>query len=235
MASKSSLQATLLALALLLAGCLHDSPTKEAFWGVELSGEVAPDFTLVDQHGNNFSLNDTAGKAVVVTFVYTHCPEVCPAITYQLTKLQEALGNDYGEKVVILSITVDPERDTVTHLADWSAARNASWPHLTSGAEMPEAAMNASVWGPYGIYVEKVGVEEHEHDENSDNKTGDNQSNKTGDNHGNESDDEEHADYGVNHSTILYIIDKQGRLRVAWPGLDWTYRDIHHDVTLLLD
>jgi cytochrome oxidase Cu insertion factor (SCO1/SenC/PrrC family) len=75
--------------------------------------------------------------------------------------------------------------------------------------------------------VEKVGAKEHEHEENSDGETGDNQ--------GNEINDEEHADYGVNHSTILYIIDKQGRLRVAWPGLDWTYRDIHHDVALLLD
>jgi len=158
---------------------------------------------------------------------YTHCPDVCPAVTYELTKLQEALGDDYGTSVEILSITVDPERDTVERLANWSAGRNASWPHLTSGAEMPETVMNASVWGPYGVYVEKVGAKEHEHDENSDDETGDNQ--------GNETNDEEHADYGVNHSTILYIIDKQGRLRVAWPGLDWTYRDIHHDVVLLLD
>ncbi|HJP43625.1 MAG TPA: hypothetical protein QF608_01800, partial [Candidatus Poseidoniia archaeon] len=68
--------------------------------------------------------------------------------------------------------------------------------------------------------------EEHEHDENGDNETGDNGDNET--------DDEGDDDYGVNHSTILYIIDQQGRLRVAWPGLDWTYRDLHHDVALML-
>jgi hypothetical protein len=44
-----------------------------------------------------------------------------------------------------------------------------------------------------------------------------------------------YGDYGVSHSSLLYIIDQQGRLRVAWPGLEWTYRDIHHDVVLILD
>ena len=91
-----------------------------------------------------------------MTFVYTHCPDVCPAVTYQLTKLQEALGSDYGEQVEILSITVDPERDTVEHLAHWTMMRNASWPHLTSNDAMSEMAMNSSVWEPYGIYVEKM-------------------------------------------------------------------------------
>ena len=126
MTSSSTLSAALLALA--LAGCLHDTPPEENFWGVELSGEAAADFTLVDQHGNNFSFNDTAGKVVVITFIFTHCPDVCPAVTYQLTKLQEALGDDYGERVEILSITLDPARDTVEHLANWAERRLAS-PH----------------------------------------------------------------------------------------------------------
>ncbi len=208
----------LLALVLTLTGCLHDTPSEENFWGVELPGEAAADFTLVDQYGNNFSFNETTGKIVVMTFIYTSCPDICPQVTYQLGKLQEALGADYGERVEILSVTVDPSRDTVEHLAHWTTMKNANWPHLTSSAGMPEMAMNNSVWAPYDIYVEKVVAEEHEHDENGDNET----------------DDEGDDDYGVNHSTILYIIDQQGRLRVAWPGLDWTYRDLHHDVALML-
>ena len=234
MTSGTGFPAMLLALALLLAGCLHDLPAEENFRGIELPGEVATDFTLVNQYNASFSLNETVDRVVVMTFIYTHCPDVCPAVTYQLTKLQEALGDDYGTSVEILSITVDPERDTVERLANWSAGRNASWPHLTSEAEIPETVMSALVWGPYYVYVEKVGAEEHEHDENSDNETGDNIGDGTGDNNGNGTDNERGADYDVNHSTILYIIDQQGRLRVAWPGLDWTYRDIHHDVTLLL-
>jgi len=247
MTSNSSFRAMLLALVLTLTGCLHDTPSEENFWGVELPGEAAADFTLVDQYGNNFSFNETTGKIVVMTFIYTSCPDICPQVTYQLGKLQEALGADYGERVEILSVTVDPSRDTVEHLAHWTTMKNASWPHLTSSAGMPEMAMNNSVWAPYDIYVEKVGAEEHEHDENGDNETGDNGGNETeehehdengdnetGDNGDNETDDEGDDDYGVNHSTILYIIDQQGRLRVAWPGLDWTYRDLHHDVALML-
>ena len=242
MVFRTGFPAMLLALALTLAGCLEGGEADESFWGVELPGEAAVDFTLVNQHNASFSLNETLGKVVVMTFIYTSCPDICPAVTYQLGRLQEALDTDYGERVEILSVTVDPSRDTVEHLAHWTMMRNASWPHLTSNAGMPEMAMNSSVWTPYDIYVEKVGAEEHEHDENSDNETGDNEGegghsehNETGDNEGNETEDEGSADYGVNHSTILYIIDKQGRLRVAWPGLDWTYRDIHHDVALLLD
>ena len=240
--SQRPITGVLVVTVLLLAGCLDNSTTEEAFWGVELPGEAASDFTLVNQHNTTFSFTETAGKVVVMTFIYTSCPDICPAVTYQLGKLQEALGADYGGRVEILSITVDPSRDTVEHLAHWTMMRNASWPHLTSSAEMPEMAMNSSVWTPYDIYVEKVGAEEHEHNESSNNETGDNGDegghdghNETGDNKGNETDDEEDDDYGVNHSTILYIIDQQGRLRVAWPGLDWTYRDIHHDVALLLD
>ncbi|MAE57190.1 MAG: hypothetical protein CL960_02450 [Euryarchaeota archaeon] len=366
MNTNSSFRAMLLALVLTLTGCLHDTPSEENFWGVELPEETAADFTLVDQHGDNFSFGDTLGKVVVMTFVYTHCPDVCPAVTYQLTKLQEALGGDYGERVEILSITVDPERDTVEHLAQWAMMRNASWPHLTSSDAMPEMAMNSSVWGPYGIYVEKMledqemeiapadhslvimlpdnstaavevpasafdsaatmwnltqkGLEELQLDYNY---TGaDSITNVSGheananwswtlhawnassggwepaganateipltesahaawvpgnantsqlplpsaftcDGHGwlmGEGSgmhcmcDEGYGwsgqdrlscvltegaggygDYGISHSTILYIIDQQGRLKVAWPGLDWTYRDIHHDVALLLD
>lgn len=213
MAPGHGLQALLLVLALLLAGCLHEGSSREPFWGVELPGDAAPDFTLVDQHGDGFSLNETTGKLVVLTFVFTHCPDVCPAVTYQLGKLQVALGSDYGTKVEIISVTVDPARDTVARLANWSTDRNASWPHLTSNAPEPEAAMNESVWAPYGVYVEQVPATEHDHGEGDGNETG---------------------DYSINHSTILYIIDQQGRLRVAWPGLDWSYRDIHHDVALLL-
>lgn len=212
----------LLTLALLMAGCLHEGSSREPFWGVEMPGDTAPGFTLVDQHGDRFSLNDTAGRVVVMTFIFTHCPDVCPAVTYQLGKLQAALGADYGSDVEIVSVTVDPARDTVAHLANWAADRNASWPHLTSDAPEPEAVMNETVWAPYGVYVEQVPAEEHQHDGDS---------NTT---HQHDGDGNTTGDYGVNHSTILYILDQQGRLRVAWPGLDWTYRDIHHDVELLL-
>ena len=366
MSFRTSFPAVLLALALTLAGCLGGDEADEPFWGVELPGEVAADFTLVDQHGDNFSLGDTSGKVVVMTFVYTNCPDVCPAITYQLTKLQEALGDDYGRQVEILSITVDPERDTVEHLAHWTMMRNASWPHLTSNDAMPEMAMNSSVWGPYGIYVEKMleeqeievasanhslvimlpdnsttaveipssafdssattwnltqkGLEELQLDYNytgagsitniSGHETNANWSwtlqlwnasngswepasaNATeipltdsvhaawmpgnantsqlplpsaftcnghgwlmgegsgmhcmcDEGYGWPEDDwlscvltegaTGYGDYGVSHSSLLYIIDQQGRLRVAWPGLEWTYRDIHHDVVLILD
>jgi cytochrome oxidase Cu insertion factor (SCO1/SenC/PrrC family) len=66
MSFRTGSPAVLLALALTLAGCLEGDEADEPFWGVELPGEAASDFTLVDQHGDNFSLVDTTGKVVVM-------------------------------------------------------------------------------------------------------------------------------------------------------------------------
>ena len=122
------------------SGCLDslDNSLSGGFWGDDCSVDEsdcppspAPDFDLVDQNGNEVNLTQFEGKIVVVTFVYTHCPDVCPAITYQMKRLADQLGDDYGESVVFLSITVDPERDTPERLASFSSGYNASWQFLT--------------------------------------------------------------------------------------------------------
>ena len=78
------------------SGCLDslDNSLSGGFWGDDCSADEsdcppspAPDFDLVDQNGNSVNLTQFEGKIVVMTFVYTHCPDVCPAITYQMKKL----------------------------------------------------------------------------------------------------------------------------------------------------
>ena len=116
----------------LTTGCLDaltNSSNSGKFWGEDCedvseeicpSGE-APDFSLVDQNGDEVNLTQYEGKIVVVSFLYTSCPDICPALTYQLRKLSEELGEDYGESVEFISITVDPVRDTPERLASFSA------------------------------------------------------------------------------------------------------------------
>ena len=45
---------------------------------------------------------------------------------------------------------------------------------------------------------------------------------------------EEVANYGVSHSNKLYLIDKEGNVRVVWRGIEWTYASVYHDIQLLM-
>ena len=144
----------------LSSGCLDSLDSNSSgFWGDDCNETLsdcpdnpAPPFVLLDQNGNTVNLTQFEGKIIVMTFVYTHCPDVCPAITYQMKKLAEELGDDYEESVVFLSVTVDPERDTQERLATFSSNYNASWQFLTVDSTFPEGHMQA-MWTSYKVQV----------------------------------------------------------------------------------
>lgn len=98
-----------LALSVVLTAC---SPDKPAFRGVDITGaDYAKDFALTDQNGQTRHLKDFVGKAVIVFFGYTQCPDVCPTSLQELAEVKRQLGPD-GDKLQGVFITVDPERDT---------------------------------------------------------------------------------------------------------------------------
>lgn len=85
---------------------------KSAFEGHELHGPVtAADFALRDQNGRLVRLSAQRGKLVLVTFLYTHCTDICPVIANQLN---QALRELYHQRtsVRILAVSVDPKGDT---------------------------------------------------------------------------------------------------------------------------
>jgi protein SCO1 len=81
---------------------------------------------LVNQLGNAVSLNQLAGKVIVADFFFTHCPSICPFLTRNMKKMQDALKiNDETRRidtsfVQFLSFSVDPERDTVAALKKYA-------------------------------------------------------------------------------------------------------------------
>lgn len=77
--------------------------------------DPAYDFTLTDQHNQPFQLSSQRGKVVMIFFGYTNCPDVCPATLSDMQILRNRLGTQQ-DKVTMLFITVDPERDTVSRL-----------------------------------------------------------------------------------------------------------------------
>ena len=106
-----------LASAALLGACTESKPQ---FKSVDLTGaDYAKDFQLPDADGKVRTLKDFKGKAVVVFFGYTQCPDVCPTTMTEVAQAKKLLGAD-GDKVQGIFITVDPERDTAQVLKTYA-------------------------------------------------------------------------------------------------------------------
>jgi protein SCO1/2 len=84
----------------------------------------APPLALHNFTGQSVSLAGLRGRAVLVTFVYTHCPDVCPIIVSNLAAAQRGLGAE-ARRVKILAVTVDPKRDTPPVIRTYLRARDA--------------------------------------------------------------------------------------------------------------
>lgn len=81
-------------------------------------GPIGGPFALVDHTGKPRSDADFRGKLLLIYFGYSYCPDVCPTDLQQIGLAIDALGRD-GEAVQPLFITLDPERDSVAHLAEY--------------------------------------------------------------------------------------------------------------------
>lgn len=120
--------------------------------GTDLGGVPAPDFHLTDQFGKPVSLSQFRGKPVVLTFLYTHCPDVCPLIAEQLHRVMLDLGQD-AQRVGVLAVSVEPTRDTVASALAFSQAHHMTtfW-HFLVGTQ----AQLAPVWTAYAIGAQQV-------------------------------------------------------------------------------
>lgn len=98
------------------------SPTNTSFKNTDVTGlGYANDFALIDHHGKPRTLADFKGKAVVVFFGFMNCPDVCPTTMAEMANVMKQLGAD-AERVQVLFVTVDPERDTPELLAKYVPA-----------------------------------------------------------------------------------------------------------------
>jgi protein SCO1/2 len=114
----------------------------------------APEFTLTSQHGAPVTLSDFRGKVVAVTFIFTLCTDTCPVLTPMMSFVQDRLGRYFGEKIVFISITVDPERDTPEVLQEYAQAFGADpagWFFVTGPPEVIR-----DVTRRYGVFASKT-------------------------------------------------------------------------------
>lgn len=111
------------------------------------SSALGGDFELTSHQGKPFKLSDIHGKAGILFFGFTHCPDVCPNTLLEIQRLIVAL-EDQAEKIEVLFISVDPKRDTPKKLDSYVKYFNKNIIGLTGSEEQIAQVLkqyNASV------------------------------------------------------------------------------------------
>ena len=202
-----------------LAGCIsNEDEVLDLFHGDDLPSDdpeyAVNEFSLIKPDGNLTNLSDYEGQVLIVSFIYSRCPDVCPIVSSNLRWLSQELADDYETNFSIISVTVDPWWDTQNVLGEYADQRNLSWPHLTGDLESLEP-----IWESF-----HVGLQTYT---NVSNETNEGDSNNTSGRH--------HPDYLVDHSTATIIIDKEHKQRVRWNDLDWEPTLFAEDVQQLME
>ncbi|MCZ6550855.1 MAG: SCO family protein [candidate division NC10 bacterium] len=157
-----------------------------------------PRFTLITQGGERLAVQDLWGKVVLVNFIYTSCPDVCPLATAKFRRIQHLLRVWGLEKqVYLLSISTDPAIDTPAVLMAYGRRHRVDfsfWAFLTgSSGEV------ARVWDRFGVVAVARG---------------------RGD---------------IDHSSMTFLLDRTGRLRLIYLGYGWREEDVAKDMAGLLE
>jgi protein SCO1 len=102
---------------------------------MDVYGSVTP-FTLTDQSGATFASQSLAGHVTLLDFIYTHCTDACPLLSATFQEAQRKLAEDnlLGSKIMLVSLSVDPQHDTSPVLADYGQQFQAdprAWKMLT--------------------------------------------------------------------------------------------------------
>jgi len=128
------------------------SAREQGHMGRPVGVPLNPLLELKNQHGEKLARADIRGRPFLVIFGYTSCPEVCPTSLFEASQLLDELGSA-GERLGVLFVTVDPERDTVEQLRSYLDSFHPRIVGLTGSAEQI-----AAVAAAFGAPVEKNGL-----------------------------------------------------------------------------
>ena len=132
---------------MLLAAC---SPEAPKFRSTDITGaDFGKELALTGHDGKPRTLADFRGRVTVLFFGYTHCPDICPTTLAELAGVMKALGKD-AERVQVLMVTVDPERDTPEVLSKYVPAFDPRFLGLYGDAAATQRAAKE-----FKIYYEK--------------------------------------------------------------------------------
>jgi len=234
--------AWILAFTLLITpGCLSSEEIDE-FYGEDINPPIAVnEFVLIDDKGEYVAMSQFEGQVVVVAFLFTRCPDICPVVSANLAFISQELGDLHGTSVQIITVTVDPWTDNSSVLGNYADVRGLSWPHLTGSVEDLEPVwMNFDVGlATYDTDIDNDGVadgfdscpETPEGEEVDNNGCGKDTQQPDGEvvtNH-------HPLDYWVDHTTGTIIVDKNMEQRVWWGDTDWNPELVLEDILSLVE
>ena len=208
------LRRAVVVLAVLATGLLAASCGSEEAAELPEYFEV-PVFTLTDQLGRDFSSSSLDGKVMLANFVFTNCTLLCPVLTPRMAEVQSRLEADglLGSRVVLLSISVDPEQDTPETLlryAEGHGADHESWRFLTGSPEDVRAVITNGLKLGYNRVDESI---QHVH-----------------------ADGTVHIhEYNVLHSTRMLLADRAGTVRALYDTAEWDAERVLSDIESLLE
>lgn len=171
---------------------------SQAGVGIVDPPHLLADFTLTSQTGEPISLSDLRGKAVLMFFGYTHCPDVCPGTLAEYTDVKRRLGEDAGD-VEFVFISVDGTRDTPARLTEYLGMFDAGFIGMTGD----EAALRA-LGNEYGLFFEQTTLPERSAESGETHE------------HGAQHAEEgalDQSNYFVQHTSPSFLIDRDGYLR----------------------
>jgi len=196
----------------------------------------APTFSLLDQDGGTLRDTEMEGTVWLASFVFTSCPDVCPLITARMAEIRDSLADRrmLGQQVRLVSVTVDPERDTpgvlLAYAGRFGGSPPGEWAFLTG----PPAIVRATVEQGFHISATPIyasptrvasgpgGMHDDPHEDSHD-------EHGHGPTHGEAGSEAAHADaaggdaaagYDVIHSDHLLLFDGEGRLRAIHTASD---------------
>ena len=112
---------------------------------------AAPDFELAKVDESSFRLNEMRGKITLLFFGYTSCPDVCPTTLAELNQALGKLAEGDADRVQVVFITVDPERDTPERIQAYVNHFNENFIGLTGSEDKL-----SKIWSDYGVFREIV-------------------------------------------------------------------------------
>jgi protein SCO1/2 len=144
-------------IAVLAVGGSSASKTSSGKGTFDASGQLspaqaAPPLALHNYLGQPVNIASYRGKAVLVTFLYTHCPDICPLITSNLRVAQNVMGAASASKAQIIAVSVDPRGDTSKAVAAFLAQHE-----MTGRMQylVGSASELAAVWKAWGVGSER--------------------------------------------------------------------------------
>ncbi|MBI4786492.1 MAG: SCO family protein [Chloroflexi bacterium] len=176
-------------------------------------------WSLTSQDGVSFGSRDLRGKVALVTFVYTHCATVCPLLSAQMKQLQDEFGREgaFGSRLVFVSVTVDPPRDTPARLKEYAGQFGvdlSGWTWLTG-----EPAQLETLWRSFEV-VAYPDLATMDAPLASASHAG----------HGTSVP----ANYAVVHTTKTVLLDGAGNLRAEYIGVELPRARVAQDIRALL-